>query len=174
MKKAVIRALMILLLAAAGNFVPQMVSAQTATTTQEKLDKLKNDYQEGKITLEDYQKQSNALLQYDAPVFTTVPPGDHFVRGGRCLIAGSTLLIAGSAIAGTSILWTNIDYSGVAFYTTLSGGCALALIGLITDIAGGSQFLKGGKKLNALKIGQQTSYIQFAPSSEGVGLAMKF
>ena len=151
-----------------SNIVPQTALAQSPSQIQ--LDKVKKDYQEGKITLEEYQKQSNALLQYNAPIYSTTTPGDHFTSGGRCLVAGSTFMIVGGALAGTSVLWGDNS----AFIITAIGGGAMAFVGLIVNMAGGAQFIKAGKKMNALKIGQQTSAVQFHPSSEGVGFAMKF
>ena len=151
--------------------VPQTCKCQT-TSTQEQLDKLKQDYQKGTITLEEYQQKSNALLNNTTMLMTTTP-GDHFQKGGRCLIAGSTLLFIGGAMAGTSILWTIMDNSNAAFFTTVSIGSALGFVGIICDIAGGAQLIKGGKKLNALKIGQ-TASLEITPLPTGAAFALKF
>ncbi len=151
---------------------PQTCKCQDIST-QSQLDKLKQEYQKGTITLEQYQQQSNALLSNTTTMLMTTTPGDHFKKGGRCLIAGSTLFLVGGALAGTSVLWDNIDYSGAAFWATLGTGCGLSLIGIICDIAGGAQLVKGGKKLNALKIGQ-TASLEITPLPTGAAFALKF
>lgn len=149
---------------------PQITNAQS-TANQEQMDQLKKDYQEGKITLEQYQQKTNALLNASVTQVMTTTPGDHFQKGGRCFIAGGIFTLLGAGAMTTGFLVNTGSSSGQ--YALIGGGGGLAFLGVILNIAGGSQMVKGGKKLNSLRIGQ-TATLEINPIYNGVGLALQF
>ena len=172
MQKQIYTILLLLALTTGANFLPSISVAQTTNSVgaDEQLTKLKQDYADGKITLEEYQQKSNALLQSNIPV-TGISVGTHLEKGGRCLIAGGilTILGVGAVASGPYIPYKTSD--GNIVQMCVGGG--IGLLGIILDIAGGSQLLKAGKKLNAAK-GIGVSEIEFRPSEQGIGMAMNF
>jgi hypothetical protein len=125
-------------------------------TKEEQLGELKKQYREGKISLTEYQKASNALV---APPITgfTVSPGTHLMKGGRCLVAGGVFTLIGiTAIASSPYMPYN---NGNATLAQLAAGGGLAFVGIILDVAGGAQMIRAGRKFNALKIGESASLV---------------
>lgn len=173
MKKQIFTLTLLLIFSVALNLLPVTVKAQTSTansTVEDQLAKLKKDYAEGKITLEVYQQQSNALLQASAPV-TGIHAGTHFEKGGKCLIAGAMFTLLGVGAVGSAPYIPYGDNSATLAQLGVGGG--LAFIGIILDIAGGTQLIKGGKKLKA-QDSPQACKVELHSSTHGLGFAFKF